>query len=48
MGQTQFHKVPGQVAMLTERLRQHAVGVKQLTSLSYEQFLESISLLNGL
>ena len=48
MGQTQFHNVPGQVAMLTDRLRLHAVGVKQLTALSYEQFLESVSLLNGL
>jgi len=49
MGQTQFHSVPGQVAsMLTDRLRIHAEGMKQLTALSYEQFLESVSLLNGL
>ena len=48
MGQTQFHGVPGQVAMLTDRLRLHAVGMKQLTTLSYEQFLESVSLLNGM
>ena len=48
MGQTQFHKVPGQVASFTDRLRLHAVEMKQLTALPYEQFLESVSLLNGL
>ena len=48
MGQTQFHGVPEQVAMLTEKLRLHAVEMKQLTALSYEQFIESVSLLNGL
>ena len=48
MDQTQFHNVPGQVAMLTERLRLHAVGIKRLTAMTYEEFLESVSLLNGL
>jgi len=49
MGQTHFHSVlPGHVAMLTDRLRLHAVEMKQLTALTYEQFLESVSLLNGL
>jgi len=48
MGQTQFHSVSGQVALLTDRLKLHAVEVRQLTALSYEQFIESISLLNRL
>lgn len=50
MGQAQLQGVrkvlPGQMAVVTERLLLHATEIKQLASFTYEQLLESITTVN--
>jgi hypothetical protein len=50
MGQAQLQGVrkvlPGQMAVVTERLLLHATEIKQLASFTYEQLLESITTIN--